>query len=49
VVHTDLYPEALASLGIGLDPSSAGDTPADVVVGEHGIPRAVRITEAAQQ
>lgn len=49
VVHTDLYPEALASLGIGLDPSSAGDTPADVVVGEDGIPRAVRITEAAQQ
>jgi len=49
VVHTDLYPEALASLGIGLDPLSAGDTPADVVVGEDGIPRAVRITEAAQQ
>jgi hypothetical protein len=49
VVHTDLYPEALASLGIGVDPLSAGDTPADLVVGEDGIPRAVRITEAAQQ
>jgi hypothetical protein len=49
VVHTDLYPEALASLGIGVDPLSAGDTPADVVVGEDGTPRAVRITEAAQQ
>jgi hypothetical protein len=49
VVHTDLYPEALASLGIGVDPLSDGDTPADVVVGEDGLPRAVRITEAAQQ
>jgi hypothetical protein len=49
VVHTDLYPEALASLGIGVDPVLVGDTPADVVVGEDGIPRAVRITEGAQQ
>jgi hypothetical protein len=49
VVHTDLYPQALASLGIGVDALSSGDTPADVVVGEDGIPRAVRITEAAQQ
>ncbi len=49
VVHTDLYPQALASLGIGVDPLSAVDTPADVVVGEDGIPRAVRITEPAQQ
>ena len=48
VVHADLYPEALASLGIDVDPAWAGDTPADVVVGEDGIPRAVRITEAAQ-
>ncbi len=38
VVHTDLYPQALASLGIGVDPLSAGDTPADVVVGEDGTP-----------
>ncbi len=49
VVHTDLYPQALASLGFSLDPSFPGDTPADIVVGEDGIPRAVRITEAAQQ
>ncbi len=49
VLHTDLYPQALASLGISVDPLSAGDTPADVLVGEDGIPRAVRITEAAQQ
>jgi hypothetical protein len=49
VLHTNLYPQALASLGISVDPLSAGDTPADVLVGEDGIPRAVRITEAAQQ
>ncbi len=53
VVHTDLLPEALASMGIAADAAWAGglraDLPADVVVGEDGIPRAVRITEAAQQ
>jgi hypothetical protein len=48
VVHTDLYPEALASMGVEVDPSWAGDLPADVVVGEDGLPRAVRITENAQ-
>ena len=44
VVHADLYPEALASMGIDIDPASASDIPADVVVGEDGIPRPVRIT-----
>ena len=48
VVHADLYPEALASLGFDIDPASASNVPADVVVGEDGIPRAVRITEIAQ-
>jgi hypothetical protein len=48
VVHADLYPEALASMGFDIDPTSASDIPADVVVGEDGIPRAVRITENAQ-
>lgn len=48
VVHADLYPEALASMGFDIDPASASDVPADVVVGEDGIPRAVRITENAQ-
>lgn len=48
VVHADLYPEALASMGIDIDPEWAGDIPADVVVGEDGIPRAVRIAENAQ-
>ena len=48
VVHADLYPEALASMGIDVDPAWASDVAADVVVGEDGIPRAVRITENAQ-
>jgi hypothetical protein len=48
VVHADLYPEALASLGVEVDPSWTGNLPADVVVGEDGLPRAVRITESAQ-
>jgi len=45
VVHADFYPEALASMGVEVDPSWTGDLPADVVVGEDGLPRAVRITE----
>ena len=48
VVHADLYPAALASMGIDVDPGWASDVPADVVVGEDGIPRAVRITENSQ-
>jgi len=48
VVHADFYPEALASMGVEVDPSWAGDLPADVVVGEDGLPRAVRITENNQ-
>lgn len=48
VVHTDLHPEALARMGIDVDPEWASEIPADVVVGEDGIPRAVRITENGQ-
>jgi len=48
MVHADLYPEALASLGVEVDPSWAGDVPVDVVVGEDGLPRAVRITDNGQ-
>jgi len=48
VVHADLYPEAFASMGIDIDPASASNIPADVVVGEDGIPRAVRITGNGQ-
>ena len=48
MVHADMYPEALASMGVDVDPSWAGDLPVDVVVGEDGLPRAVRITENSQ-
>jgi hypothetical protein len=48
VVHADFYPEALASMGVEVDPAWAGNLPADVVVGEDGIPRAVRIAENSQ-
>jgi hypothetical protein len=48
VVHADLYPEALANMGVEVDPSWTGKLPADVVVGEDGLPRAVRIAENSQ-
>jgi len=48
VVHADLNPEALASMGVEVDPSWAGELPADVVVGEDGLPRAVRIADTGQ-
>jgi hypothetical protein len=47
VVHAELYPDALANMGVSVDPAySFGRVPADVVVGEDGLPRAVRITES---
>jgi hypothetical protein len=45
VVHADLDPGALANMGVEVDPSWPGQLPADVVVGEDGLPRAVRITD----
>jgi hypothetical protein len=48
VVHADLAPEALASLGVDVDPAGSGEVAADLVVGEDGIPRAVRITDGSQ-
>jgi hypothetical protein len=48
VVRTDLYPEALASMGIDVNPAWSGDMAADVVVGEDGFPRAVRLAENTQ-
>jgi hypothetical protein len=48
VVHADLVPEALASLGIDVDPASSSNVPADLVIGEDGIPRAVRLTDGSQ-
>jgi hypothetical protein len=49
MVHTDLSPDELASMGVAVDPSWANDLQADMVVGEDGLPRAVRITETGQQ
>jgi hypothetical protein len=48
VVHEDMVPEALASLGIDVDPAGSGHVAADVVIGEDGIPRAVRLTDGSQ-
>jgi hypothetical protein len=48
MMHANFYPEALASMGVDVDPSWAGELPADVLVGEDGLPRAVRITDNTQ-
>lgn len=47
VVRTELYPDALISLGVDLDPSLTGRMPADLLVGEDGYPRAVRVSAEA--
>jgi len=47
VVHANLYPEALASMGVDVDPASTGRLPADVVIGEDGLPRAVRLADGS--
>jgi len=43
VVQTNLSPDALASMGVNVDPLWGGDVQTDLVVGEDGLPRAVRI------
>jgi hypothetical protein len=45
IVHTELNPAALASLGVSVDPSWTTHLPADVLEGEDGMPRAVRVSE----
>ena len=45
IVHTELDPAALASLGVSVDPSWTTQLPADVLEGEDGMPRAVRVSE----
>jgi hypothetical protein len=47
VVRTELYPAALASLGVDMDPAWTGKMPADLLVGEDGYPRAVRVSSDA--
>jgi len=44
VVHTELYPAALASLGVSVDPAWATELPADLLLGQDGFPRAVRVS-----
>jgi len=48
VIRAELYPEALTSMGIDVDPSSGSNIPAEIVVGEDGLPRAVRIADESQ-
>ena len=43
VVHTELNPAALASLGVNVDPAWTAQLPADLLLGEDGMPRAVRV------
>jgi predicted anti-sigma-YlaC factor YlaD len=45
MVHTQMFPGALANMGVAIDPSSSENFPVDMVVGEDGLPRAVRISE----
>jgi hypothetical protein len=45
IVHTELDPAALASLGVNVDPSWNTQLPADVMEGEDGMPRAVRVSD----
>ena len=45
IVHTELNPAALANLGVSVDPSWTTQLPADVLEGEDGMPRAVRVSE----
>jgi len=48
VVRTELEPTALARLGILVDASYGNDIPAEIVVGEDGLPRAVRVIETSE-
>jgi hypothetical protein len=45
VVHTALQPAELASLGVNVDPSWTTELPADLLVGQDGFPRAVRVSK----
>ena len=46
VVRTELRPTALARMGIYVDAIDADAIPADVMLGEDGFPRGVRVLEA---
>jgi hypothetical protein len=44
VVHTQLQPAALASMGVNVDPAWTAELPADLLLGQDGFPRAVRVS-----
>ena len=46
IVHTELNPAALASLGVSVDPAWTTQLPADVLESEDGMPRAVRVSDS---
>ena len=48
VVRTEIQPTALANMGFYVDAGYASPIPADVVMGEDGVPRAVRLVEAIE-
>jgi predicted anti-sigma-YlaC factor YlaD len=48
VVHAELGSVELARMGVFIDDFDAGEVPADVVVGEDGFPRAVRVWDDSQ-
>jgi len=48
VVRVELHPVALAHMGIYVDSDSASGIPAEVLIGEDGFPRAVRVFEEIQ-
>jgi hypothetical protein len=53
VMHAELYPAALTTLGVSIDPAMMasngnGTIHADVVVGEDGLPRAIRLEQRDQ-
>jgi hypothetical protein len=45
VVRTQLRPTALARLGVYVDAAETDEIPADVLLGEDGSPRGVRLSE----
>jgi hypothetical protein len=46
MVHTELNPAELASLGVSVDPAWTTQLPADLLLGQDGMPRAVRVSDA---
>jgi hypothetical protein len=48
VIHTEMYPETLATMGVNVDPTWADNVPVDLAVGEDDLPHAVRISNSNQ-